>query len=90
MIGAVLLEWSVNGEVSNFIPGDDVGDSSGFGADSNTVAYLVARTPADGSNWTSLVNYIPDPSIRGSVPITCSGGLESCRDTTLVIGKSSA
>ena len=85
--GAELLEWSVNGDVLNFLSGDAVGGSKP-GNGSNTVAYLVARTEPDGSNfkWTSLLNYKPDPSIRGRVPITCSGGIMPCRDTTLVIG----
>ena len=90
VINAEQFEWTVNGEIILFLSRDNVGDSRP-GADSNTVAYLVARTPADGSgifNWTSLVNYRPDASIRGSVPITCSGGITPCRDTTLVLGMS--
>ena len=92
LTGATLVDWNVNGEVLNFIPSNGVGDSRS-GADSSTVAYLVARTEPDGSNmfnWTSVLNYRPDSSIRGSVPITCSGGIMPCRDTTLVVGKSFA
>ena len=77
----------MNASTSNFIPSDMVGSRSDIIP--STVAYLVERTP-DGTsfNWTSVLNYTPDPSVRGSVPVSCSGGSIPCRDTTLVIGKS--
>ena len=80
----------MNGEFSSFVPDDAVGSRD---TSHSTVAYLVARAPVDGPNifnWTSVLNYKPDPSISESVVnVTCSGGTsDKCTSTTLVVGKS--
>ena len=73
--------------VSVFLHDSAVGMSDSSGSD--IVVYLVARTSV-GSNrfdWTSVLFYTPDPSVRGSATISCSGGVVPCRSTVLVIGK---
>ena len=80
------MDWNVNGVTFGFIPADTV---RVINIDTSIVAHLVARTPVNGSafNWTSVVYYTPDPSISGSIPVTCGTGIMHCMDTVLVIGK---
>ena len=80
-----VLTWSIStGDSVGFLPSDSVAMDKSVDT-SGSIAFL--RSVSQQGNFTAMLRYKPDPSMKGAVNVSCLNGDENwCRKTLTVIG----